>query len=66
MINIIIILTPMVAITNHKSVKPFIPLPRRLLQTINRFLQQINMVFLSQNNESLRLMHINLFFQLTM
>lgn len=47
MTNKIIILVPIIDITNQKSIKLFIPLPRRLFQAIKRFLQQTSIIFLS-------------------
>ncbi|CAN1850644.1 hypothetical protein LINPERHAP1_LOCUS39976, partial [Linum perenne] len=39
------------------GIKPFVPLPRRLLQTIKRLLQSANKVFFSRSNEPFRLIH---------
>ena len=43
--NIIVILVPTIIIINHKSIKPFIPLPKRLLlnkKTWSSFLEIMN------------------------
>ena len=54
-----------ITMLDHKLIKPLIPLPRRLLQPIERFLQQADLVFLSSDFKTLRLLHQNLLFKLT-
>jgi 2-polyprenyl-3-methyl-5-hydroxy-6-metoxy-1,4-benzoquinol methylase len=48
-----------------KKNKSHVPLPRRFLQTIKRFLKLLGKVFFSTNNKTFMLVHINVFFQLS-
>lgn len=52
--------------SNHKLLKPFMPLPWRLFKSIQGTFQKKNTTFLSMRNKIVGLLIVNFLFYLTM
>ena len=64
-IHTVIVFASCVLLTHHKLIKSFVSLSRRLLQSVQRFVQFTNPIFFTSNSESIWLRHIDFLLQVT-